>query len=98
MKAPFKWEEIERSEDIATARAKVEGGWLVNHVVYPCDQESLMVMTTTFVPDQQHQWIVENISIPSLSIYESSSNVVSYEDKMSSTGGVVFDPYKGSHA
>lgn len=60
MKAPFKWELIESDVDINTFRAKVEGGWLVNHIVYPCGQESLMVMTTTFVPDPQHNWIVDN--------------------------------------
>jgi hypothetical protein len=64
MKAPFVWEEIERSEDSATYRGKVEGGWLVNQVVNPCGQESLMLMNTTFVPDAQHQWVVDNIPPP----------------------------------
>jgi hypothetical protein len=64
MKAPFVWEIIESNPDTTTYRAKVEGGWLVNHVVEPCSQESLMTMTTTFVPDPQHQWIVDNTPPP----------------------------------
>jgi hypothetical protein len=56
MKVPFKWEAIEIAENVSTYRAKVEGGWLVNHVVAPCGQESLLLMTTTFVPDSQHRW------------------------------------------
>lgn len=60
MKAPFKWEAIELQEHVTTYRAMVEGGWLVNHVVCPCGQESLLAMTTTFVPDPQHQWVVTN--------------------------------------
>lgn len=58
MKALFKWELIEDGVDVNTFRAMVEGGWLVNHVMYPCGQESLVTMTTTFVPDPQHQWEV----------------------------------------
>jgi hypothetical protein len=59
MKAPFEWELIESDIDSQTCRAKVEGGWLVNHVIYPCGQESLVQMTTTFVPDPQHNWIID---------------------------------------
>jgi len=59
MKVPFKWEPIEIEQNVTTYRAKVEGGWLVNHVVARCGQESLLMMTTTFVPDAQHKWEVE---------------------------------------
>lgn len=58
MKAPFKWECIEELEGQHTFRAAVEGGWLVSHVIYPNNVEALSLMTTTFVPDQQHQWEV----------------------------------------
>lgn len=65
MKAPFKWELIECLEGQYTYRVAVEGGWLVNHVIYPNNVEALQLMTTTFVPDPQHQWeITQEVPTP----------------------------------
>lgn len=60
MKAPFDWEEISSCDEYSTFRAMVEGGWLVTHAVYRADDAVPAHMTTTFVPDPQHNWIVVN--------------------------------------
>jgi hypothetical protein len=50
---PFDWQLIFKTENIATYRAKVLGGWLVNL----CSKENLG--SATFIPDKNHEWEID---------------------------------------
>lgn len=63
MKIKYEWELIQPKDfNYPNSRVKVIGGWLVNcyyqFAHYP-DQFGL-TMTTTFVPDPNHEWEIEN--------------------------------------
>ena len=64
----FEWEIIHKSYSAGiggsnTARAKVEGGWLVSVDIYTDkkrDTERNLSTAVTFVSDPQHKWEITN--------------------------------------
>lgn len=52
----FVWERISETENSATARAKVIGGWLV-HATQSADKKNIST-SMQFVSDKDHEWII----------------------------------------
>ena len=70
-KMEWNWEQL----DAHTNRAKVIGGWLVrNEYVLP--KEKLCCVSTTFVPDRDHEWTI----VPALKEVEAPKSTVRAAD------------------
>lgn len=59
----FNWEEIyDAGEDNfdVTKRAKVFGGWIVQHFVLELGSPPAPCISLTFIPDPNHEWVIDD--------------------------------------
>lgn len=68
----FKWEDIfsidRPSLAFNTARAKVDGGWMIQHTVR---YEKNISTALSFLPDEDHEWSIESetLKIPEQTLF-----------------------------
>lgn len=55
----FKWEQIYRSENSYTERAKVIGGWIVSNFSKNSERSSICE-SMVFIPNTKHKWIISD--------------------------------------
>lgn len=61
-KLEHKWE----SMDSYTARCKVIGGWLINHICQDLIKHKVYSESMVFVADRDHEWTITEPLIPRL--------------------------------
>jgi hypothetical protein len=50
----WKWELL----DERTARARIIGGWIINHITQDTENRILLSESSIFIPDRDHEWTI----------------------------------------